>query len=377
MDARSHDERERLTLFLCGDVMTGRGIDQILPHPSDPAIYEPWMVSAEGYVELAERATGPLPRAVDPAYIWGDALAELQRVAPDARIINLETAVTTSDEYWRGKGINYRMHPANVPCLTAAGIDGCALANNHVLDWGYAGLEETLRALRGAGIAVAGAGASRAEAEAPAVIDVRGKGRVILFSFGFASSGIPPRWAATPDRPGVCLLEDCSPATVRRVARLVGAVRGPRDIVVASIHWGPNWGYAIPPDERAFAHALVRAAGVDVVHGHSSHHPKGIEVQEDRPIFYGCGDFLNDYEGIRGHERFRGDLGLMYFATFDLAARRLAALRMTPTQVRHFRVNRASSEDARWLAGVLDREGRDLGTRVGLGDDDRLTLRWG
>ena len=125
---------EPITLFLCGDVMTGRGIGQIMPNPSHPRIYEAYVKDAGGYVELAERENGPIPRSVDPAYIWGDALDELERVAPDVRIINLETSITTSEAYWKGKGINYRMHPENRPCLTAAKIDCCTLANNHVLD---------------------------------------------------------------------------------------------------------------------------------------------------------------------------------------------------------------------------------------------------
>src|SRR4030065_1052838 len=122
-----------MTLFLCGDVMTGRGIDQVLPHPGDPALHEGYATSALDYVALAERANGPISRPVEFAYIWGDALAEWARIAPDLRIVNLETAVTTRDAWQRGKGIHYRMHPANTPCLTAARIDCCGLANNHVL----------------------------------------------------------------------------------------------------------------------------------------------------------------------------------------------------------------------------------------------------
>ncbi|MBU1263749.1 MAG: CapA family protein, partial [Gammaproteobacteria bacterium] len=147
-----------MTLFLCGDVMTGRGIDQVLPHPGDPVLHEGYATSALDYVALAERANGPIPRPAEFAYVWGDALAEWARVAPDLRIVNLETAVTRRDDWQRGKGIHYRMHPANVPCLTAAGIDCCVLANNHVLDWGYAGLAETLETLRRAGLQRAGAG---------------------------------------------------------------------------------------------------------------------------------------------------------------------------------------------------------------------------
>jgi poly-gamma-glutamate synthesis protein (capsule biosynthesis protein) len=99
-----------VTLFLCGDVMTGRGVDQILAHPCPPGIQEPYVRDARDYVALAEEANGPIPRPVSPTYIWGDALQELERIAPDARIINLETSVTTSDDVWPGKGIHYRMH---------------------------------------------------------------------------------------------------------------------------------------------------------------------------------------------------------------------------------------------------------------------------
>jgi poly-gamma-glutamate capsule biosynthesis protein CapA/YwtB (metallophosphatase superfamily) len=95
------------TLFLCGDVMTGRGIDQILPHPCPPGIQEPYVRDARDYVALAEDANGSISRPVSPAYIWGDALEELERFVPDARIINLETSVTTSDDFWPGKGIHY------------------------------------------------------------------------------------------------------------------------------------------------------------------------------------------------------------------------------------------------------------------------------
>ncbi|HTR45073.1 MAG TPA: CapA family protein, partial [Thermodesulfovibrionales bacterium] len=91
---RREESTSFLTLFLCGDVMTGRAIDRILPHPCDPAIHEPYMTSAEGYVKLAEAVNGPIQRPVDYSYIWGDALGELERAAPDVRIVNLETSVT-------------------------------------------------------------------------------------------------------------------------------------------------------------------------------------------------------------------------------------------------------------------------------------------
>ena len=365
----------KITLFVCGDVMTGRGIDQILAHPSDPAIHERFMQSALGYVDIAEQKSGRIPRGVQAAYIWGDALDELQRIRPEARIINLETAVTRSDD-WIGKGINYRMNPANVACLSAARIDCCALANNHVLDWGASGLRETLDTLHAAGLRTAGAGKNRSEAEAPAELSLPGGRRILIFALGAESSGVPPQWAATDRRPGVDFLADLSARMVARIADRVRAIKRPKDIAVVSLHWGSNWGYEIAPDEVHFAHQLIEHAGIDLIHGHSSHHAKAIEVFQDKLILYGCGDFINDYEGIAGYEAFRGDLGLMYFPTLDAATGRLLALELVATQVVRFRVQRAVEADARWLCSMLDREGGRFGISTELMPGNRIALRW-
>lgn len=370
------DDSRPITLFLCGDVMTGRGIDQVLPHPCTPRLYESYVVDAGEYVALAERVNGPIPKPVEFGYIWGDALGELERIAPDVRIINLETAVTQSDEYWKGKGINYRMHPKNIPSISAAKIDCCVLANNHVLDWGYPGLTETLETLDKAGIISAGAGSNLRQAEAPAIFEITGKGRVVVFSFGSTSSGIPREWAAGKDRAGVNLLENLADSTLRHITKQVQAIKRPGDIVVASIHWGGNWGYQIPREQRAFAHGLIDEAGIDIVHGHSSHHPRGIEVYRDKPIIYGCGDFLNDYEGISGHEAFRDDLCLMYFPTLDPSSGKLVRFDLVPTRIRRFRVNHASEKELHWLKDMLNREGGQFATRVELNEDNTLTLRW-
>ncbi|HEU0202959.1 MAG TPA: CapA family protein [Burkholderiaceae bacterium] len=363
-----------LKLFLAGDVMTGRGIDQILPQPNAPHLFEDCVQSARGYVALAEQAHGPIPRPVDYAYIWGDALPELAHALPDLRIVNLETAVTKSEDAWVGKGIHYRMHPANAPCLSAARIDCCVLANNHALDWGYAGLLESLQTLHTCGIRTAGAGRNAAEAAAPAVIEVGDRARVLVYAFCTRDSGVQVDWAAAERQAGVNLLRDLSAAQVDAVARQVQAVKRPDDIVVASLHWGGNWGYAVSDQQRAFAHGLIERAGVDLVHGHSSHHAKGIEVHQGKLILYACGDFLTDYEGIRGHESYRGDLSLMYFPSIDRASGRLRELTLTPLRTRRFRLEAAAPDDVAWLLAVLNREGRDLGTRFETGADGRLVL---
>lgn len=352
-----------ITVFLCGDVMTGRGIDQIFPNRCDPRIYEPVLTSALDYVALAEDVTGPVPRDVGPHYVWGEALGVLDRIRPDVRIINLETSITTSDDP-APKGINYRMHPANVGVLTAAEIDCCVLANNHVLDWGEAGLLETLATLREAGLRMAGAGVDEEEARAPAKLDVRGGGRVLVFAVSGPDSGSPPGWRAGAGRPGIHLLPDYSRRSVAELATRIADATGPGDLAIASIHWGGNWGYPVPGAHRRFAHALIDAAPVAAIHGHSSHHPKAIEVYRDRPILYGSGDFLSDYEGITGYERFRDDLVVMYFVTSDAASGNLLRLRMVPLQVRSFRLVIPSRTDRGWLRDTLDRECRRFGRRV-------------
>ena len=365
-----------VTIFMCGDVMTGRGIDQVLPHPGDPLIHEPYMKSARGYVEIAEKANGQIQKPVSFSYIWGDAIKELERVAPDVRIINLETSVTKSNDFWESKEIHYRMHPENIPTIKAAKIDYCSLANNHVLDWEYSGLTETLETLKKANIKSGGAGENLIEAEIPAVIEVEGKGRVIVFSYGAETSGIPFNWAALKDKAGVNLLKDLSDKTVRQIKKKIWKVKKEGDIVVASIHWGGNWGFHIPPEQIEFAHMLIDDAAVDIIHGHSSHHVKGIEVYKDKPIIYGCGDFINDYEGIGSYEDFRDDLTLMYFVSMDLSTGKLVHLQMTPMQIKQFKVNRASRADSLWLRDTLNREGKEFGTRVELNRDNILMLQW-
>jgi poly-gamma-glutamate capsule biosynthesis protein CapA/YwtB (metallophosphatase superfamily) len=336
-----------MKLCLAGDVMTGRGIDQVLPHSAPAELYEPYVRSARDYVALAERASGAIARPVAFDYVWGDALDAMAHA--DARIVNLETAVAARGEPWRGKGIHYRMHPRNVACLAAARIDCCVLANNHVLDWGYEGLADTLEALHAAGIRTAGAGRDAREAAAPAVLEPLPGKRLLVLACAAESSGVPPDWAAGAG-PGVNFLAGLPPQALCADVR---ALRRPGDTLVVSIHWGANWGYGVSDAERRFARALIDA-GADLVHGHSSHHPKPLEFHRGRPILYGCGDLLNDYEGISGYESFRPELAALYF----FSAQTPGELELVPFRVRRFRLERASAEEARWLAATLGLESR-------------------
>eukprot|EP01084_Bolivina_argentea_P110085 196626_1 len=153
--------RKTVRIFLTGDVMLGRGIDQILAHPCKPHLYESYVKDARIYVQIAEKRNGKLPSkkiTSQPNYIWGELLNAFEIYSPDIKLINLETSITTSEDNWPSKGINYRMNPLNIYSLNTINnininkqicdekdnenkqetINNnliCNLANNHILDW--------------------------------------------------------------------------------------------------------------------------------------------------------------------------------------------------------------------------------------------------
>jgi poly-gamma-glutamate synthesis protein (capsule biosynthesis protein) len=203
------------------------------------------------------------------------------------------------------------------------------------------------------------------------VFDLPDGGRLLLFAAADEASGVPRRWRATRGERGVHLLDETSARGAGDLARRIAAQRRPGDTVIVSLHWGGNWGYAIGREERALAHALVEA-GADLVHGHSSHHARGFEVHRGRLVLYGCGDFINDYEGIGGHESYRGDLAVAYFVR--LAGGRLAELALVPFRSRRLSLRRASAADAGWLLETLNRECRPFGVTLQLAGDGSLQL---
>lgn len=220
----------------------------------------------------------------------------------------------------------------NTPCLSVFKADCCVLANNHIGDWGATGLTDTLDALADARRAKAGAGRNAQEAARPSMLTTSARGLAQVFAYVLPSSGTPASWAADADTPGVNFLPDTSETSLER----------------------------------------VRA---DIVYGHSSHHPMAVEVHRGRPIFYGCGDFINDYEGIGGHEAYRPDLVLGYVLDIDTASKRLTCLEMLPFRICKFRLNRASGEEANWLRDRLGEECAVFGGDVRLSADQTLEFR--
>jgi poly-gamma-glutamate synthesis protein (capsule biosynthesis protein) len=415
-------------IFLCGDVMTGRGIDQILPYPSDPELKEPFVKDARDYIRFAEEVNGKIKYPVSFDYIWGDALKELEKEKVDVRIINLETTITTSNNFLP-KGINYRMNPKNIDVLKVFKVDVACLANNHILDFGEEVLLETIETLKKNGILTVGAGKNIKEAKKPAVIKIdpfrkvrieSEKVSVIIFNYADVSSGVPIWWKAEKNKAGVNLWDagyadltqtrqtinmdadytdltqnmqnkiskwsafhsasyasssaesafysDQSPLNKISAESAYSSVKSAFKIF--SIHWGPNWGYEISEEERNFAYRLIDEVNVDIVFGHSSHHFKGIETYKGKLIIYGAGDFINDYEGIGGYEEFRGDLVLGYVV--EIKNLKINKLILLPFRIKKFRLNYCTDEEIDWIFNVLKRESKIDGSIIK--EDKRIVI---
>lgn len=249
------------------------------------------------------------------------------------------------------------MHPRNIGALLAAKIDACTLANNHILDWDIAGLEETLQTLDQARIHFTGAGETLKQAQTPVILSSpEWTGRILVFSFGTRSSGIPKEWCATDNHAGIWLLDDLGIQSVNEISKIVARYRQAGDLCIGSIHWGGNWGYHVSHEHQVFAHQLIDQAGIDIIHGHSSHHPIAIEIYKDKPILYGCGDFINDYEGITGQEEFRGYLALMYFLEFDAKSLLFKRMEIVPLERKKFKLHYARDKDYFWLLETLQKK---------------------
>src|ERR671917_285586 len=171
-----------------------------------------------------------------------------------------------------------------MPVLDQAGMDGVTLGNNHILDAGTTGLNETMRHLDDAGIAHAGAGIDLAEARKPMVFDLGGTKVGVLSYLDVPSYG----WAwATQSAPGTApLLQNVMEEDIERLRPRV-------DLILVMPHWGKEYIATPEPRQVDLAHAALDA-GADLVIGGHAHWPKGIELYEGKPIFYGVGNFLLD-----------------------------------------------------------------------------------
>ena len=303
---------------------------------------------------------------------WGNTLRVLH--AADLNILNLETSATTHPTKWPNKVFNYRMHPANIVALQAAKISYAGLANNHTLDFSEPGLLETIRNVKNVGIAFAGAGETKEEAKRPAILHLPAPdGRLKHEINIWAAADHPREWASVSTFHFI----DYTQQTRQRLKDLLTkpATNSPA-LKVFSVHWGPNYSWQPAEEIRDLAHFLIDECGIDIIHGHSSHHVQGIEQYKGKLIIYGCGDFVDDYALVR---EYRNDLSAIWQVTveetLDDAGKeqlRLSKLRIYPTKIERFAVRLLENREAdfQWVNDKVAKLSAELGTTVNLAASD-------
>jgi len=268
---------------------------------------------------------------VDPAYVWGDLLPILQRT--DLNMVNLETTLTRSTEQVP-KVFNFKTDPENVAVLKKGHIDVVNLANNHILDFAVAGLQETLATLDHAGIAHVGAGMDAAQAAAPAIIERNGI-RLGILGFTDNESG----WQATEQRPGVAYVRVGNIAPIQKA---IDAIKDSVDVVIVSLHWGPNMRERPTEEFVQFAHSIIDA-GASIIHGHSAHIFQGVELYNGGLIMYDTGDLVDDYavDPVLHNDR-------SFFFLVTVGKNGVQAMQLIPTMIGEMQVNKASDSVAAW-----------------------------
>ena len=325
-----------VTLAIAGDVMLGRLVNDT----------------------LAEHG---------PGHIWGDVSPAIWNA--DAFLINLECTITTRVVRWHDghyKPFHFRADPRAVDTLRLARVDFASLANNHIGDFGPEGLLDTIGGLERAGIAHAGAGRNVHAARAPAVLNVKGL-RVAIVAF----ADYPRAWAATDTTPGLNFTSvSVDDDTFTPVAAAIGAARALADVVIISIHWGPNMRERPPEVFQHFAHRVIDT-GATIFWGHSAHVVQAVEPVRDRGvILYDTGDFVDDYAV---DPTLRNDLGALFLVR--LRGRIVEHVGLAPTRIRRMQVNHATGDDHRWFTRRLERLCEEVGSAVAVEGDASLTVK--
>jgi poly-gamma-glutamate capsule biosynthesis protein CapA/YwtB (metallophosphatase superfamily) len=321
-------EEAVVSLMLGGDVMLGRFVGE--------------QIGSLGY-----------------AYPLGGIAALMRRA--DLTIVNLECAITSSTQHWSGppKAFYFGAPPQAVQSLLDAGISGVSLANNHVLDFGVAGLRDTLHTLRRCGIGCAGAGMDSDEAHAPLFFERNG------IKFGMvAFCDHQGDFAAGGHTPGIAYLDlaDEESALAQFRASLMQLEKGRADWPMLSLHWGPNM--VDRPSARfvRLAHTAIDM-GYRILFGHSAHVFHGVELYRGCPVIYAAGDVVDDY---RVEPEFGNDHQLLF--ELELSRDALRSINLHPVFIEDSRVQPAAGRQFAYIARRAGRLCAELGTRVDLAD---------
>ena len=219
----------------------------------------------------------------DPTHV----LAPIEPVlsSADLAMVNLETAITVRGEPVAGKNFHFRSPAASFVALRAAGVDVVNMANNHALDYGPVGIQDTFDAIKSSKFPVIGIGHNAAEAYRPYRTVIKGQRIAILGALDWLEPALIPAWSATETQPGVAFSIDRT-----RLAAAVRAVRPEVDTLIVFLHWGTELTHCASREQQDLAQTLL-AAGADISVGSHAHRVFGAGLVGTSLVAYGLGNF--------------------------------------------------------------------------------------
>jgi len=222
--------------------------------------------------------------AADPNHVLAPIAPVLS--GADLAMVNLETAITDRGDPVPGKNYHFRSSPKAFTALKAAGVDVVNMANNHALDYGPVGMQDTFDAIASSGLPVVGIGHNAAEAYRPYRTVIKGQRIAILSASDWLEPALVPAWSATDTQPGIAFSIDRT-----RLVDAIRAVRPEVDTLVVFLHWGTEETYCASPEQQDLASTLL-AEGADLVVGSHAHRVFGAGRSGNALVAYGLGNFV-------------------------------------------------------------------------------------
>jgi poly-gamma-glutamate synthesis protein (capsule biosynthesis protein) len=201
-------------------------------------------------------------------------------------MVNVETAITDAGEPVVGKNYHFRSPAQTFDALKAAGVDVVNMANNHALDYGPRGLQDTFAAIDAADLPVTGLGRDARQAYAPYRTTIKGQRIAILSASDWLEPALIGAWSATDTQPGIAFSIDRT-----RLLAEVAQVRPDVDTLVVFLHWGTEETWCASAEQQDLASALL-GAGADIVVGSHAHRVFGAGKVGPALVAYGLGNFV-------------------------------------------------------------------------------------
>ena len=244
------------------------------------------------FPEVWDTEDGPPPDApplaeqvrADPHHVL-DAITPVLSDA-DLTMVNVETAITDGGEPVAGKNYHFRSPAQTFDALKAAGVDVVNMANNHSLDYGPSGMQDTFSAIAAAKLPVTGLGHDATEAYRPYRTTIKGQRIAIVSASDWLEPALVDSWSASDTQPGIAFSIDRT-----RLLAAVQQVRPEVDTLVVFLHWGTEETWCASGEQQDLATALL-GAGADIIVGSHAHRVFGAGKVGPALVAYGMGNFV-------------------------------------------------------------------------------------